>query len=88
MNQQLTESRNLAAALRIENDQTKAALKKERSDFQLEMADTLAKNEEYKKEIKQWEVMYKEWMSMMEDRVTNINRTHQILQVGSFCRIR
>ncbi len=25
--------------------------------------------------------MYKEWMTMMEDRVTNINRTHQILQV-------
>jgi hypothetical protein len=45
------------------------------------LAEAYAKNEEYKKEVKQWEVMYKEWMTMMEDRVTNINRTHQILQV-------
>ena len=38
-------------------------------------------NEEYKKEIRQWEAMYKEWMTMMESRVSNIDRTHQILQV-------
>lgn len=54
---------------------------KTKRQFQIELAEALSKNEDYKKEIKQWEVMYKEWMQMMEDRVTNINRTHQILQV-------
>lgn len=63
---ELSESKNLVAALRLENE------------------DLFKKNEEYKREIKQWEVMYKEWMSMMEDRVTNINRTHQILQALFF----
>lgn len=48
--------------------------------LQLENEDLRGKCEDYKREIKQWEVMYKEWMSMMEDRVTNINRTNQILQ--------
>ena len=38
------------------------------------------KIEEYKREIAQWENMYKEWMSSMESRVDNINRTHKILQ--------
>lgn len=28
--------------------------------------------------------MYKEWMTMMENRVANINRTHQLLQVGLY----
>ena len=58
-------------------------LEKTKKDYQVEIAEAYAKHEEYKREIKQWEVMYKEWMSMMEDRVTNINRTHQILQVNS-----
>ena len=57
-------------------------LEKTKKEFQLELAQAYAKNEESKREIKQWEQMYKEWMTMMEDRVTNINRTHQILQVN------
>ena len=52
-----------------------------KNEAQIEISAAYSKHEEYKKEIKQWEVMYKEWMTMMEDRVTNINRTHQILQV-------
>ena len=51
-------------------------------EFQIELAQAYAKQEESKREIKQWEQMYKEWMTMMEDRVSNINRTHQILQVS------
>jgi hypothetical protein len=56
-------------------------LEKTRSDAQAEISAALAKHEEYKKEIRQWEAMYKEWMTMMESRVSNIDRTHQILQV-------
>jgi len=56
-------------------------LEKTKKDFQVELAEAYTKNEEYQKEIKQWEIMYKEWMTMMEDRVSNINRTHEMLQV-------
>ena len=56
-------------------------MEKTKKDSQVELAEAYTKNEEYKKEIKQWEVMYKEWMTMMEDRVSNINRTHEMLQV-------
>lgn len=59
-------------------------MEKNKKRFDVELAEVLNKNEEYKKEVKQWEVMYKEWMQMMEDRVSNINRTHQILQVKIF----
>ena len=37
-------------------------LEKTKNDAQAEMATALAKHEEYKKEIKQWESMYKEWV--------------------------
>lgn len=48
--------------------------------LRLQNEELISKNEEHKREIKQWEVMYKEWMNTMEARVNNINRTHQILQ--------
>lgn len=102
---ELSESRNFIAALKIENEELKVFnysfsslflienfikcdLERKKKHFDEELSRSMNKNEEYKQEIKQWEVMYKEWMQMMEDRVTNINRTHQILQVNGsiyFC---
>ncbi|RNA13393.1 ELKS Rab6-interacting CAST family member 1-like [Brachionus plicatilis] len=77
---ELGEARNLIAALKLENEELKNESDRNKKQFDEELARSMNKNEEYKREIKQWEVMYKEWMQMMEDRVTNINRTHQILQ--------
>ncbi len=79
---ELSEARNLIAALRLENEDAKNLIEKQKQEFQQELATVYAKHEETKREVKQWEVMYKEWMTMMEDRVTNINRTHQLLQVN------
>lgn len=62
----------------------KELLEKAKRDYQEELAQAYTKHEQAKREIAQWELMYKEWMTMMEDRVTNINRTHQILQVYIF----
>jgi len=39
------------------------------------------KQEEAQREVKNWEIMYNDWMKLMEERVTNINRTHNMLQV-------
>jgi len=46
------------------------------------LAAAYEKNEESLKEVRKWESMYKEWMKMMEERVSNINRTHSVLQVS------
>jgi hypothetical protein len=54
---------------------------KMKKDYNVELSQSLQKNEDYKREIHKWEEMYKDWMNMMETRVANINRTHQILQV-------
>lgn len=54
-----------------------------KKSYSAQLSELMGKNEEYKKEIANWEVMYKDWMKMMEDRVSNINRTNQILQVYS-----
>ncbi|CAF0953188.1 unnamed protein product [Brachionus calyciflorus] len=77
---ELSDSRSLIAALKLENEELNGEINRNKKRFDVELSQALNKNEEYKREIKQWEVMYKEWMQMMEDRVTNINRTHQILQ--------
>lgn len=39
------------------------------------------KKEVAEAEVKKWETMYNEWMSKMEERVGNINRTQNLLQV-------
>ena len=80
LNRELHESKDLIMALKCENDELKTHVGRIKQESNLEMATALQKNEEYKKEIKKWEEMYKEWMNMMENRVANINRTHQILQ--------
>lgn len=58
-----------------------------KKSYSAQLSELMGKNEEYKKEIANWEVMYKDWMKMMEDRVSNINRTNQILQVYSLSLI-
>ena len=79
---ELSISRDLAHALRVENEDLKAHL----NHYSAELATALQKNENYKRELQTWEAKYKEWMHMMENRVENINRTHQVLQVSYFCK--
>ena len=49
--------------------------------FQLELADAVGKQEEAQREVKNWEIMYNDWMKLMEESVGNINRTHIMLEV-------
>ena len=56
-------------------------LEKTKSNYQIELADALAKHEEARQEVRNWETMYQDWMKLMESRVDNINRTHSLLQV-------
>lgn len=103
---ELTESKNLIAAMKCENDEVKVgsrsrsnkfkflakifstnqsffqiALESTKANFQIELARVVNKKEVAEAEVKKWETMYNEWMSKMEERVGNINRTQNLLQV-------
>jgi hypothetical protein len=58
-----------------------SALENAKAAYQMELAKAVAKQEEAQREVKNWEIMYNDWMKLMEERVTNINRTHNMLQV-------
>lgn len=66
----------------------KHLIDKLKNQHQIELAAAYEKNEESLKEVRKWESMYKEWMKMMEERVSNINRTHSVLQVSLIIYLR
>jgi hypothetical protein len=74
------EAKNLAEALRIENEDYKnefESMKKQHAD---KMADLCHREEEAKKQVATWEQMYREWMATMERRVNNLQVTNEELQ--------
>lgn len=78
---ELDESKNLVAALKMDNEEARNDFERRKQIFQAELSDACYKEEKAKKEVKSWEEMYKEWMKTMEVRVNELMQTNAFLQV-------
>ncbi|CAF1637846.1 unnamed protein product [Adineta ricciae] len=76
----LTETKNLCEALRVENEDYRKVYERMKRDHSEKMADLAQREEEAKKQVATWEQMYKEWMATMERRVNNLQVTNEELQ--------
>ena len=83
LNSELDESKNLVAALKMDNEEARTDFERRKKIFQAELSDACFKEEKAKKEVKSWEEMYKEWMKTMEVRVNELMQTNAFLQVFS-----
>ena len=52
-----------------------------KKEYEDKLNELTLREEDAKKQVSNWEQMYREWMATMESRVSNLQMTNQDLQV-------